>query len=325
MLSDLLTMIDMKPLYFAINSFITSFPNDKLLPIANSKVALRLGTLALTLHHDADVTLTIDMISSIMKCLENSSDVSSQELLIGGISVAIGCTFRCRPACFDSATRLYALGVSLLNRNRCREDLGEERKDRSIGVHLTDIMCCTMNDGQQFWLMLDLITASISETGPPYASFASWQRRPLSLSDQCTGLLICLSLLHMSVKSPQASSDDSGRALTFLRSLLYTYPRLASRAVPSIIDAARVCLDMRTSPTKTQTLLESLEIVSTKCIVSDAHGAHLSWLFLSSLVTDEMPSPIRSTIIRLLPGMCSGNKRLFRRVINVIGKSMLAQ
>ena len=77
--------------------------------------------------------------------------------------------------------------------------------------------------------------------------------------------------------------------------------------------------------TTTETLLASLEFLASPCIVSDPHGAHLAWTFLSSLAKEGVPTAVRSSVIRLLPEMCSSNKRLFRRARDVIGKSMVAQ
>ncbi len=320
--ADAAIVLDMTPIYSTINSCFSFLPQNNVLPFANATVALRLGALALTLTDDDEVTLMIDMIWSIMKCLENSCDCASDELLIGGILNALGCIYQCRPACFDRATRLYELGELLLRRARCQKDYRGERKQETRGQHMIDTLCLSMIDGDDFSTLLDIIAASISMS--PSDSFSSWQRRPLLFTDQCAGVLIGLSFLHTSVKSPEASKVESGHAITFLRSLLQAYPRVASRVVPSVIDTVQACLTISTHQTNAA-LIESLEFLSSKCIVSDAHGAHLAWAFLSPLVTEEMPTAVRSTVIRLLPDMCSGNRRLFRRVIGIVGKSMLAQ
>lgn len=321
--NDVSMVIEMTLLYSKVNNCIDSLPQSSLRPIANAYVALRLGALALTLQDDEEVTLIIEMILSIMKYLENDGEGCSRELFIGGVLTALGCISRCRPACYDAADRLYALGETFLCQARCRKDNGDERKDDVL--HLMEILCYSMDEGKDFLSVFDIVTASISEAVPPIVSCSSWKRRPLLLPDQCAGLLIGLSLLHMSVKSPEVSTAKPSHAFVFLQQLLHTYPRMASRVVPSIIDIARASLDRRSTLPTAEILLDSLEFLSAKCIVSDAHGAHLAWTFLSSLTTEEMPPAVRSTIIRLLPGMCSSNKRLFRRAIGVIGKSMLAQ
>ena len=118
---------------------------------------------------------------------------------------------------------------------------------------------------------------------------------------------------------------EPDQALAFLRSFLQCYPRMASRVVPSIVDVARTCQAASLQLPTTETLLASLEFLASPCIVSDPHGAHLAWTFLSSLAKEGVPTAVRSSVIRLLPEMCSSNKRLFRRARDVIGKSMVAQ
>jgi hypothetical protein len=74
----------------------------------------------------------------------------------------------------------------------------------------------------------------------------------------------------------------------------------------------------------TQNLLGALKFLASQCIVSDPHGAQMAWSFLSSLAKEGVPTAVRSTVIRLLPGLCSSNKRLTRRVLDGIGMSMTA-
>jgi hypothetical protein len=309
--------IDMAPIYSSLVSCVDSIPRIKILGLANAAVTLRLGALALNLQDDAEATLMIDLISSVLRCLDDASDGgSTSRLFLGGMSSALGCVFRCRPACFDSATRLYELGKSLMGKAQCRKD-EREHKEECNGMHLADIITLSI-DGEEFPALMEIVTSSVSET----RSIDRWQSRPLLLLDQCAGLLLGLSLLHMAIKVPHTSMQTC-HALAFLRSLLQVYPRLASRAIPSIVDAARACLHSPSS--MTQTLLGVLEFLSTPCIVFDPHGAQMAWAFLSSLAKEGVPTAVRSSVLRLLPGMCSSNKRLTRRVLDVIGMSMVAQ
>jgi len=308
---------DMTSIYSTLVSCINSLPQKKLLPMANASVALRLGSLSLTLQDDAEMNQMVELIVTVFKCLDDTSDDGSSKMFTGGILTALGCVFRCRPTCFDSATQLNKLGESILQRTPRQK---QEHKDESDGVHLMDIITSS-TDCENFQSLIDIISVSISDTEPASVPLNFWRRRPLSLSDQCSGLLLGMSLLHISITSPERVKFE--RALAFIRSFLQCYSRLASRVVPSIIDVARTCLALQ-SPS-TQKLLSSLEFLSSPCIVSDPHGAHLAWAFLSSLVKDGVPTAVRSAVIRLLPEMCSSNKRLFRRARNVIGKSMVAQ
>lgn len=307
---------DLTPVYSSLLSCINSLTRIRPLnTIGNSTITLRLGSIALNLQDDSEVKLMIDLILSTLWSLEDTGD-SNDMLFIGGIATALGCIFRCRPICFHNATQLHERGNLLLGRVHCRMD-DQECKGESDGMHLMEIIACAM-DGEDFPALLNIITASV---GSPSISTDRWQNRPLLLSDQCTGLLLGLSLLHMSSRCPQYSTQTD-HAFAFLRSMLQVYPRLASRAVPSFIDAARTCLSQSSM---THKLLDVLQFLSTPCIVSDPHSAQMAWLFLSSLAEEGVPPAVRSHVIRFLPGLCSSNKRLTRRVLDSIGMSMVAQ
>jgi hypothetical protein len=318
--SDLVGSFEMAPIYASLVSCMNSLPLIKLLSAANPIVTLRLGSLALNMQNDAEINLMIDLILSVLH-LADTGNSSRSRAFIGGFSTALGCIFRCRPACVDRATKLYELGQSLLRRVLCRKD-EEERKEEYSGVHLMDLLANSM-DNQEFPALLKIITTSISEIGLPSNPIDRWQRRPLLLTDQCAGLLIGLSLLHMAAESRQITMQTD-HTFAFLRSLLEIYPRLAPRAIPSLVDAARSSLYSQ-SPTTHMLLLKSLEFLTTPCVVFDPHGAQMAWAFLSSLSMEGVPTAVRSSVLRLLPGICSSNKRLTRRIMDVIGSSMVAQ
>jgi len=300
-----------------IYSTLASIQRSIQLSMASPTIVLRLGSLALNLDNDLDVMSIIDLILSILSSIKHpSGNNSSSMAIIGGISTALGCIFRCRPASFDRATHLYEKGYSLLEMAQdCHEP-----KNR-YGIHLIDIITCAMGD-TEFSVLFNIITASISEAGSPFVSINRWRSRPLLFSDQCAGLLIGLSLFHISTKVPQISIQTD-HALEVLRSLLEVYPRLSPRAIPSIIDGVRACIQSQSTEV-TQNLLGALKFLASQCIVSDPHGAQMAWSFLSSLAKEGVPTAVRSTVIRLLPGLCSSNKRLTRRVLDGIGMSMTA-
>ena len=309
------SIYEMDFIYSSLVKCIRALPSEKLLPMANSTVALRLGTLVLNLPDGKEVELLLDLIWSIFKCLENTSASGYDNVFIGGILSSIGCVCRCRKSCADSASNLYNLGEVILKSKGVKD---EQKRHDEEGLHLMDVITNSI-DSTDFQPLIDIISSSISDTGSSSSSpFNNWQRRPLSLPDQSSGLLIGLSLLHLSISSLGMKLDD---LLSFLRSFLECYPRLASRAIPSVIDIARTCL----TNIQSTTLTLPLEFLSDPCVVSDPHSASRVWSFMSSLVSEEVPSTVRSTVIRLLPRMCLSNKRLFRRVMGVIGKAMVAQ
>ena len=295
--------------------------NKKLDPLASPIVALRLGSLALNLPDGAEVKPLLELILSIYKCCNDTSDggcPDSSIMMTGGILSSLGCVFRCRPSCIDSATQLSQLGEAVLQNGLNGESI---EKHEYEGFHLMDIIVNTM-DGQDIQPLLGIISSSISDAGTPSMPFNNWHRRPLSLPDQSDGLLLGLSLLHMSLVSSQTWIKPNN-ALDFLQSFLQCYPRLSTRAIPSIIDITRGHFDIKS--TSSMNINAALEFLSAPCVVSDPHGASLSWTFMSSLIKEGVPTAVRSTVIRLLPRMCSSNKKLFRRVMSVIGKTMVAQ
>ena len=312
---------DMSQIYALLIKCMNSLPCEKLFPLANPIVALRLSSLALNLPDGAEVKLLLELILSIYKCLDNTSEdygPNSSIMLTGGVLSSLGCVFRCRPSCIDSATQLSQLGESILQNGQNGETI---RKHEYEGFHLVDIIVNSM-DGEDIHPLLDIISSSISDAGTPSMPFNNWHRRPLSSSDQSSGLLLGLSLLHMSLASSQTGVNPNN-ALDFLQAFLQCYPRLSSRAIPSIIDITRCHLDMKS--TSSINISTALEFLSAPCVVSDPHGASLTWTFMSSLTKEGVPTAVRSTVIRLLPRMCSSNKKLFRRVMSVIGKTMVAQ
>ena len=312
--------IDMDPIYSSLISCISALPQDKLFSVANTTVTLRLGALALMLQDDTEVQHMCDLMFATMKCLDQADGLagsSSSNLFIGGMLTSLGCVFRCRPSCFNSATQLAKLGESILQ-NTQNHNHGFDEDD---GVHLMDAIKCSM-DSDCLQSLMSIISMSISGIEPPSTPLNQWHRRPLTLSEQGVGVLLGLSMLHISISSSQSITLD--QALVFLRSFLCCYPRMASRVVPSIIGITRLLINSQTS-TNPPLLLAPIEFLASSCIASDPHGAHLAWSFLSSLAGDGVPTAVRSAVIRQLPDMCMSNKRLFRRIRDVVGKSMVAQ
>ncbi|KAL7554186.1 hypothetical protein ACHAWF_017596 [Thalassiosira exigua] len=301
---------EMEPLFSTLVSCVAKLPRHALLPMANATVALRLGSLALGLQDDSEVHIVCNLMLSVFQSLDETSGDSRAKIISAGVLAALGCVFRCRSPCFASATQMLEWGASSLQNSKLHNEADATQSD---GMHLTDIIISSLGS-ESFQSLIDIITSSFSDGGScSIREVSIWRRRPLSLSDQNSGLLLGLSLLHISHQSCQ-NFIEPNRALSFLRSFLLCYPRMASRVAPSLIEISRSC----------QTLHTLLEFLASPCIVSDSHGAHIAWTSLSSLVKDDMPTAVRSTVIRLLPNMCSSNKRLLRRCMNVIGKSMVA-
>lgn len=312
--SAITTNFDMAPIYSTLVSCVDLLSKRKRPLSMDAKVVLRLGSMALNLRDEADVLLVCDLIYATFGC--NSTNASS--VFTGGILVTLGCIFRCRPACFDKATFLVQLGNSIIQSSGSQK----YEKGQVDGKHLMNIIVGSL--GSDFFQpLMDIISTSVSDVCSTPSSLNIWQRRSLCLSDQCSGLLLGLSLLHISI-SPSQTMVKLDDAFAFIQTFLVCYPRLASRVVPSVIDITRTLMSSQSSTIEPIMSLAPLGFLASPCIVSDPHGAHLTWTYLSSLIKDT-PTPVRSTVIRLLPDMCSSNKRLFRRVRDVIGKSIGSQ
>ena len=344
---------DMTSLYACLGSYVTILPRCNVVTMANSIVAIRLGTLALNLQDDVEVKLVSEIMLGIFGCLDKTGEDEkesprkncgvnysippfSNSSWVGGILCSLGCIFSPRLTCADTSVRLKRLGGLILQSVQVMEEKEEEKKydyaDSGNGCHLMDIFACALDhDGNlQFQALIGIISSSISnEEDQPSIPMNTWERRPLSLTDQLGLLLLGLSLLHISVALPSTTSILLPcDAFKFLRSFLQFYPRMASRAVPSIIDVVRMCCILQQNLSQTsmnQTLIESLQFLASPSIVSDPHGAHIAWKFLSSLTEEGMPTVVRAAVIRIFADMCSSNKKLCRRITNVIGKSMTSR
>ena len=186
-----------------------------------------------------------------------------------------------------------------------------------------DIAVRSLRRGE-FHRLAELMSASVSDVGPSPAPLGRWRRRPLSPADQSSALLLGLAMMHSSIVAVRRPPHNDpplevSAAIDFLRNLVGCYPRLASRVAPNVIGLIGTCDDPSVA-------IELLTFLATECAGSsgDPHGAHLVWTHLSSLAGDDAPVAVRSTAIRLLPGMCAGNKRLLRRSLDIIGRSMMA-
>lgn len=308
---------ELTSIYATIESSINSIEQYSSFGTVNSVAAMRLGTLALSLTGDEEVNALCDLLLSIFTCLtdEDNTPVYSDVSFVGGILYSVGCIFSSRPSSHKAALMLRQVGEKLIQRSPTTLD---NHKNGS-SFHLLDLLSEVKSEPYQ--QLIDVISESISDTNST-TKLHSWRRRPLTLEDQYSGLLLGLTLLHVSVMSPSLSEYSFSRTLEYLGSFLECYPRAASRVVPSVLNTIR--MSSHPSSSLPQVLSNSLKFVASKYIVSDPHGAHLAWAYLSPLATDGVPAATRATIIRVLPHMCLHNKRLFRRIRDVIGRSIIS-
>lgn len=328
-LSSSISSFELTSIYATIESSINSLEQYSTFTTANSVVAMRLGTLALSLKSDREVNGVCDLLLSIFSSFTYEETLVYNDIsFVGGILYALGCVFSSRLNCANKALIMKQVGEQLMQRTPTVLDVSISSSfslvgDENIeGFHLIDLLAEMKAEplSTNYQHLIEVISKSISNV--EQTKLHSWRRRPLALEDQCSGLLAGLTLLHMSVLSPSLTECGYQRTLDFLASFLECYPRAASRVLPSVVDTVRMS-SQQSSPLP-QILSNSVKFIASKPIVSDPHGAHLAWTYLSPLTNDGVPADTRASIIRVLPQMCLNNKKLFRRIRDVVGKSMLS-
>jgi hypothetical protein len=316
---------ELTPIYSTIAFSISSLEQYSNFTTANSVLAMRLGTLALSLKSDREVNGVCDLLLSIFsRFIYEETLVYTDISFVGGILYALGCVFASRPHFAKKALTMKQCGEKLMQRTPTVLDLSVSSTFSLVGEEnsLIDLLAEMKSDplSTNYQHLIDVISKSISNVG--HTELHSWRRRPLALEDQCSGLLAGLTLLHMSVMSPSPTEYGYQCTLESLASFLDCYPHAASRVLPSVFDTLRK--SSQQSAPLPNILSNSIKFIASKPIVSDPHGAHLAWTYLSPLMGDGVPAATRASIIRVLPQMCLNNRKLFRRIRDVIGKSMIS-
>lgn len=344
---------DMYSIYSALYRIVVGLPSHTLQKYIDATLAIRLGSLALSLHDNDEIDMLCKILSQVfgskeyghdtsVKTMYVPSDVTTQGhhtlvtvrpatvassgaplssvlmMWIGGILCSIGNIFSARSTVAVGAVELKRLGESLLmNAGTISR---EEKIDNDSSSHLINILSQSLKEGSEYGYLVSIMTSSLANVNDKSVLFYNWKRRPLSLSEQYAALLIGLSHLRIMLLSSYdyAATTDP---FALLSSLLAIHPRMSARVVPSIVDMARICMSNGSS----ELLLKSIEFLSSSAIVSDPHGASIAWTFLSSLVGDSIPASVRSSVLRILPGMCAGNKKLRSRIRVIIGKSLASK
>lgn len=318
---------EMTSIYVTLHDIVGSFAAEKLLQMADPALALELSTLALGTEDEQELNALCNLIFSIYCSLDSHAIPSAPyHFWVGGILCAVGCLFLPRHS--TCASSIKKLGVSLLHNSNVMTQVGKEKvvdnanEDAENKCRLIDILSCLLGkESRQFQFMISIMTSYIANVDEESVLLYKWKRRPLSASDQHGALLIGLSLVHMSLSSTLIGTIEFGGACSYLSTLLKCHPHISARAVPSIIDVVRTCITAASS-SSSQLLLEALKFLASPAIVSDPHGASITWNFLSALTNDSVPPTVRSSVLRVLPDMCASNKKLRSRIRAIVGKSL---
>jgi hypothetical protein len=104
----------------------------------------------------------------------------------------------------------------------------------------------------------------------------------------------------------------------FLEKLLNAYPHLGISLLPVMIDSINTSVVRGNG----DFMMEQIEFLS-EFVVRDSQCAHEIWNLLGKeFMQDSVPVSIRSSIIRIFPKICGANKRLYKRVIEVMGNAL---
>ena len=325
---------DVTPIYLALVQIVSSLPKHKLQQMADAKLAFNLGTLALNSHNDHEVEILCNLISSVFSSV---SDVPAREssvsgmLWTGGVLCSLGSVFQPRSSSLN-AIKLKELGETMLRRAQtalCGCDKVEMNPISDEGCHLIDMLSQSfdkgLNSSSDYVVLINALSSSLVNVDSDLTMLYNWKRRPLSLLEQHSALLVGLSHLHVtftsSVTGKAIKNEDDPFIL--VSSLLKCHPRISARVVPSVVSMAKACIS-KTSGLPSHLLLKTFKFLSSSEVVSDPHGASIVWGLFSSLTNESNPPSVRSLTLRILPDLCA-NKKLRSRVRSIIGKSLTSK
>jgi hypothetical protein len=105
----------------------------------------------------------------------------------------------------------------------------------------------------------------------------------------------------------------------FLEKLLQVYPHLGISLLPVIVDSINTSVFRGDG----DYMMEQIEFLA-EVVVRDSQCAREIWNLLGKeFMRESVPVTIRSSIIRLFPKVCQANKRLYKRVIEAMGNSLV--
>ena len=312
------TSFDNVSVYSSLVEIVSGLPKNILNKMADAKLSLSLGTLALSVSDDEEVDMLCNLLLRVFAFVEESNLSSSDMIWIGGVLYSLGNTLQ--PASINSI-ELKKLGDTLVQ-NGCtlsrkeRMVMTDNKLDELLALFAQSYDVKSQN-------LISMMAWSISNVDDERVQINSWKRRPCSMNEQNAALLIGLSQLHIIRTSSTLIEDlQTSDPFTLLNALLTCHPRLSARVVPSLVDVARACITKASNGPTLQLLLRTIKFIASSAIVVDPNGAFIAWTFLSSFATDSNPPAVRTSILSLLPTMCASNKKLRSRIRSIIGKSL---
>lgn len=251
---------------------------------------VRLAICSLTINHEYDVLMLLNILLSSMKNHTNhiSAIVLHALFVIGNIYQ-------------------HLIGDSMMKLTN--EKLLSTDKDDDIYINRDPTISAFRNADR--W---GTIINSMSSTGRKALLKAlpsndmPKESAPMNEFAQCEALLLTLSTLHMN------SSSNMEDALFALRILLSKYPALGRRSLS-------ICHQILQSSIDNKRVSDAISILGFLCdtVTSDPVCASSIWSLLSSLSENHVPVKVKCMVIRFYPSLCKSNKRLYGRVITQLG------
>jgi hypothetical protein len=257
----------------------------------NSTATLRLATLVLINPIQEDVKELLTILTSSVKTLENGNQqLSVVPVILRGVASMFAQSETCKVA---SSRLMHALTV----------------KRQISGNHKFRVRTKSSLNLPSALQLLDEITYDIDEVVQFFSqqNEASWQ---LSAAQQIGALLLGIGLLGKRKYSIESK--------LFLKKILSQYPHLGVLLLPIMVES----IHLSSVKGDGETLLQTLNFMC-DIIVQDAQCAREIWNLLGvDLIQEDIPATIRSSVIRLFPQICAANKRLYKRIMAALEKSL---
>ena len=219
----------------------------------------------------------------LLNVLPNSDDE-----MVQGMLYSLACIYANDDECKGEAKQLLGRLKSTTS-----DDHYEPTDKLTSIVHL---FC----KGQDKESLLKFMTTSLDHIDPVQ----------VSALDQTSALLLGCSLLRW-------KNIDQDLVHSYLKSLLQRFPHLGITLLPILFQSIETACDNIDGGT----LLHQLGFLC-DAVVKDPNCAQQVWSLVgvTMIQPDISPTSVRSAAIRFYPKLCANNKKLYRRVIDTLGR-----
>jgi hypothetical protein len=283
---------------------------------------LRLATLAISNPIKEDVR-------SLLRILTTSLPIPSSgglEVHVQAIIKAVGSMFvrdeLCRIHCKELLHSLAVVEQSSqygIASTTNSERTGGSGDGNSVHSHSLKGIGRTLSSGTS---TTQRVTNSLQFLDPSIVNvhdFLTFLSRPNSLAttnwsafQQNAALLLGIGLL----KNKQGTTPKT--AFLYLKQLLARYSHLGISLLPVLMDS----INTASIRGDGMALVQQLEFLC-DTVVLDVQCAREIWNLIGvELMRETTPSVIRATVIRLFPKLCTANRRLYKRIIDALGRNL---